>query len=188
MSGFSDLRRDLTSAVGAPRELVPAEKSALPAEAHSYFSEGLERLNRGEARESARCFERALEKAPQFADAHVGLGIACAMECRIYPALDHLERAVELEPGNFYAHFKLGQLYFKLRIPEKGYAEMSRALECATLLEEKRLIAQLVREERQRERQGVARPWWNKPFSWAAIFLGAGCSVVLLVLLLLRIW
>ena len=178
----------MTSAVGGPEELAPAGKSALPAEAQSYFSEGLERLSRGEARESALWFERALEKAPRFADAHVGLGIACAMECRIYPALDHLERAAELEPGNFYAHFKLGQLYFKLRVPKKGYTEMSRALECATLLEEKRLIAQLVREERQREREGVARPWWNQPFSLAAICVGAGVSIVLLTWLFFKIW
>jgi tetratricopeptide (TPR) repeat protein len=139
--------------------------SSLPAEVTASFHAGLECLNRGEPGEAARCFEALLARAPDFADGHVGLGIAYAVEAKVYPALDHLERATRLEPGNFYAHFKLGQLYFKLRVPKKGYFEAERALRCATTLEEKRLVAQIVKEERQREHSGLARPTWDRPFS-----------------------
>ncbi len=169
--------------------LGPAPAPALrpPAPAGSLFDEGIERLNRGEAHQAAACFERALEIAPDFADAHVGLGIAFAVDSRVYPALDHLEKAVELEPENFFAHFKLGQLCFKLRVPDKGYAEMARALGCTTRLEERRLVAQLLREERQRERNGVTRPRWNRPFSRAAFFVGIGMGLAALLLLVFHL-
>jgi hypothetical protein len=115
----------------------------------------------------------------------VALGVAYAVDYRIYPAIDHLERAASLQPDSFSAHFKLGQLYFKLRIPQKGYAEMARALDCCTALGQRRMVAQLIREEKQREKDGYARPWWNKPFSRIGVTLGAGLMFALLTALLL---
>lgn len=156
----------------------------LPAEAGASFRQGLEWLGLGEASEAVRCFEQALERAPNFADGHVGLGMALAVSAQIYPALDHLEEATRLEPENFYAHFKLGQLYFKLRVPQMGYEQMTRALDCASSLGERRLVAQLLREEKQREKSAYQRPWWNKAFSRCVVLAGAGSLMVLLVALL----
>ena len=162
------------------RERLPA--ALVPVQASLSFRQGLESLNHGNAREAVSFFEEALAAAPEFADGHVGLGIAYALVSRVYAALDHLERATQLEPESYYAHFKLGQLYFKLRIPQKGYEEMSRALACATSLQERKLVAQLLREERQHEKNSVGRPVWNKPFSWAGLYLGASVVAVLLLL------
>ena len=133
--------------------------------------------------EAARYFERALELEPEFADGHVALGIAYAVEAKVYPALDHLELAAQLEPENFYAHFKLGQLFFKLRVPQRGYEAMQRALGCATTLAERRLVAGLLREEKQREKGSYRRPWWNKPFSQLALLVGASLMVMLIAAL-----
>lgn len=168
-----------------PSGLERIQDGALSAAACRHFAQGLERLNRGDARQAATCFELALGQAPDFADGHIGLGIAYALDGRIYPALDHLQKAAELEPENFYAHFKLGQFYFKLRIPQKGYAEISRALDCAAALEERKLVAQVLHEEKQREKNGVVRPWWSKPFSRRALYVGAGLVASLLVMLVL---
>src|SRR5712692_820046 len=84
-------------------ELDRIENGAPVAQARARLSEGLERLSGGEPRAAAVCFEQALAAAPDLADAHIGLGIAYAVDSRVYPALDHLQRAVELEPRNFYA-------------------------------------------------------------------------------------
>jgi len=46
-----------------------------------------------------------------------------------------------------------------------------------TLLEQRKLLNQLLREERARERNGIARPWFNKPFSRPMLFL-AGSGMV----------
>lgn len=154
------------------------------AESKPLFKEGMEWLNCGEPAEAARCFELALEHSPEFADAHVGLGIACAIQAKIYPALDHLETAARLEPRNFYAHFKLSQLYFKLRVPQKGYEAASEALASAGSREERRLVAQLLREERQREKNGLERPWWSKPFPRLALLVGGSATMALILAML----
>jgi tetratricopeptide (TPR) repeat protein len=170
-----------------PEEILSIERAAdsrLPEASRDLFRAGIERLNCGDAPEALQCFERVVAIEPAFADGHVGLGIAYAVNYQIYPAIDHLEKAATLEPPNFFAHFKLGQLYFKLRVPQKGYEAMARALDCATSLNERRLVAQLIREEKQREKNGLARPWWSKPFSVAACVAGGALLVALVGALL----
>lgn len=167
----ASLVRQLTDALGG-------------AEGNSLFQEASEWLNCGDPAQAARCFELALEHSPDFADAHVGLGIAYAIQAKIYPALDHLQTAARLEPSNFYAHFKLSQLYFKLRVPQKGYEAASRALASAGSLEERRLVALLLHEERQRERNGFQRPWWFKPFPRLAVLMGGSAALALTLVLL----
>jgi len=170
----------------SPNALVKRE-SQVPVQARCSFNEGLELLDSGEPRMAACSFEKALEIAPYFADAHVAVGIAYAMDSRVYPAMDHLEKAAEIEPDNFFAHFKLGQLCFKLRVPQKGYAALTKALDCATSRDEKRLVAQLLKEEKQRENNGIARPTWNRPFSKSGIYIAIAMGVLATFMLLFHI-
>lgn len=158
---------------------------SLSVQASKHLRAGMEQLAMGEPAAASVAFNRALEHDPHLPDAHVGLGVAYAMTSRIYPAIDHLTHAAELEPGNFHAHFKLAQLYFKLRVPIRGYESARRALECAINLDERRLVAQLLKEERQREHDGMSRPWFHKAFNRTALWLGgAGMAALLLALLL----
>jgi len=136
---------------------------------------------------AAAALENALQIAPYYADAHVAVGMAYAMDSKIYPAMDHLEKAAEIEPENFFAHFKLGQLCFKLRIPRKGYLALTKALNCATTRDEKRLVGQLLKEERQREHSGIARPDWNRPFSKSGIYIAIAMGVAAIFMLLFHI-
>ena len=160
-----------------------AGKLSVPALRH--VREGLEQLSLGEPADAAVALNAALELAPDLPDAHVALGVAYAMTSRIYPAIDHLTCATELEPENFHAPFKLAQLYFKLRVPAKGYEWARRALDCAGTFDERRLIAELLRQEREREHNGIARPWFYKTFSRSALWLAAtGTAAVLFALLL----
>jgi tetratricopeptide (TPR) repeat protein len=171
--------RDATLIMNEPsEEVAAAPRTMVPALVSTTFSEGLELLNRGEASAAAACFEQIVEMVPEYADAHVGLGIAYAVRGRVYPALDHLEEATNLEPNNFFAHFKLGQLYFKLHVPKKGYDEMREALDCATSVGERKLVGQLIHEQKQREEKGLARPTWNRTFSRRTMWLLAASVVV----------
>jgi tetratricopeptide (TPR) repeat protein len=162
-------------------EVLAMQGSSLPVEVSRKFSEGLEMMNQGEAAAAATCFEQIVQALPEYADAHVGLGVAYAVTGKIYPALDHLEEATHLEPDNFFAHFKLGQLQFKLHVPKKGYEEMQKALDCATSIEERKLVGQLLHEQKQREEKGLARPTWDRPFSSKTLLLVAA-SVILPIL------
>ena len=164
-----------------PAALQCALPPALPVQARQYFREGMARLQSGEAAEAVAALSRSIEHAPDFTEAHVFLGIAHALTSNIYPAIDHLEAAVKLDPDSFAAHFTLAQLNFKLRIPKNGYEEARRALGCVKTLEQRKMLTQLLKEERERERNGIARPWFNKPFSIPALFLAGGALAAAII-------
>src|SRR3990172_3811882 len=100
-----------------PGALLNSPTHSLPARAMQSFHEGLESLQSGEAATAVAALSRCLEHAPDFTPAHIFVGIAHALTSNIYPAMDHLETATQLEPDNFAAQFTLAQLHFKLRVP-----------------------------------------------------------------------
>jgi tetratricopeptide (TPR) repeat protein len=155
----------------------------LPTEARSSFQEGLVKLQEAEPEQAVSLLLRTVELAPSFPEARICLGLAYALTHNIYPAIDNLELAGELDPENFAAHFTLAKLNFKLRIPQKGYEAAQRALKCITNIEQRKMLTELLKEERARERNGIARPWFNKPFGKPVlILLGGGLAVALVAL------
>ncbi len=153
------------------------------------FREGVERLQTGDAETALTALARCTEIEPSFAEAHVFMGLANALTNRIYPAIDHLELATRLQPDSFAAHYTLAQLNFKLRIPQKGYAAAQEALRCVGNLEQRKMLTQLLKEERVRERNGIARPWFNKPYSNPGLLIaGTGLAAVIGALLLHVRW
>jgi len=136
----------------------------IPASAVAAFREGLEHFQAGNPGAALEAFSRSVLQAPDCAEVRIFLGLANALTFNIYPALDQLEKATELQPGSFAAHFTLAQLNFKLRIPEKGYGAAREALRCARTLEQRAMLTQLLKEERARERNGIARPSFSKPW------------------------
>ena len=158
--------------------------SKLSADGVRSFRDGVGLLESGQPRAAAAAFSRVIESSPSFAEAHTCLGAAYAMASRIYPAFDHLERAVELEPHSFTAHFLLAQLNFKLRIPQKGYQQAEQALRCATSREQRKMVGRLLQQERQREQNGIARPWFNRPFRTSLLLVaGSGMAAALVALI-----
>src|SRR5215831_5719108 len=144
---------------------------AISALARQHFQEGIACLQSGDAAAAVAAFSKSLEHAPEFAEGHVFLGIAHSLTYNIYPAIDHLEEAGRLAPESFAAHYTLAQLNFKLRVPQRGYEEAQKALRCVQTLEQRKLLTQLLKEERQRERNGIARPSFSKPFSRPMLFV-----------------
>jgi tetratricopeptide (TPR) repeat protein len=153
-------------------------------QAMTHFQEGLQHFQAADPGAAVAAFSRSILQAPEFGEAHIFLGLAHALTSNIYPAFDHLEKAAELQPDSFAAHFTLAQLNFKLRIPQKGYDAARHALRCATTLEQRAMLTQLLKEERARERNGIARPWFNKPFSRPALIMaGSGLAAALVALI-----
>ena len=166
-----------------PVEARSSRTTAVCANALQCFQQGLAGLQEGKAALAVAALSRSVELSPTFADARVFLGIAHSLSCEIYPAIDQLERATELEPDNFVAQYALAQLYFKLRIVEKGYERAECALRCVTSIEQRKLLTQLLREEKARERNGIPRPSFGNPFSASALFIaGGGLGAALLVI------
>ena len=164
-----------------PVALQDSLPSELPIQAKQSFQEGLSQLRSGDAAEAVAALSRTVECAPHFAGARVFLGIAQALTYNIYPAMDQLETAARLDENSFAAHFMMAQLSFKLRIPQKGYEAAKRALPCVQTIEQRRMLTQLLSEERKREQNGIARPWFNKPFS-LPVFLLFGSALAALII------
>jgi len=153
----------------------------LPREAMECLREGVARLQEGDPKAALAPLTKSIQYASDCSEAHVFLGLANALTSNIYPAIDHLERATQLEPHSFAAQYTLAQLNFKLRIPQKGYEAAGRALSCVRTIEQRKMLTDLLKEERARERNGIARPSFNKPFSRSALVLAGGGLLVALV-------
>jgi tetratricopeptide (TPR) repeat protein len=164
-----------------PGGLQSSQSRALSAKALQNFHEGLECIQSGEAAAAVAALSQSLEQAPGFAPGHVFLGIAHALTNNIYPAIDHLEMATRLEPDSFAAHFTLAQLNFKLRIPQKGYEAAEGARRCINTLEQRKMLTNLLKEERAHARNGFARPCFNKPFSVPALVAGGGALLAAMI-------
>ena len=169
-------------------QLGPPQMTAVSANALQYFQQGLAELQGGNAALAVAALSQSVALAPDFADGRVFLGIAHSLSCEIYPAIDQLEAATALEPGSFIAQYALAQLYFKLRVVEKGYERADCALRCITNLEQRKLLTQLLREEKARERNGIPRPSFSKPFSLSALVIAGGglCMALIAIFLHLR--
>ncbi len=162
---------------------------ALSTEARTCFQQGMAKLQMAEPAEAVELLCRTVELAPYFPEARICLGLAYALTYNIYPAIDHLEAAGKIDPENFAAHYTLAKLHFKLRVPQKGYEAARQALQCITNLEQRKMLTELLKEERARERDGIARPWFNKPFNKPVRYImGGGFAAAMVALLAYVRW
>jgi len=169
----------------SPVVLQRPRNAGVPALARQYVEEGVMHIQTGEAEAAVAALTLAVEQAPEYSDAHVFLGIAYALTHNVYPALDHLEEATRLDEDSFAAHYTLARLNFKLRIPQKGYEAAERARQTAVTLEQRKLLTALLRDEKAKEKNGIARPLFNKPFSVPALFL-AGSVLAMAIINIVR--
>ena len=70
--------------------------------------------------------QEALRLNPNFAEAHLELGIIALSQGKAAPAIADLEKAVTLDPSLAAAHYRLGLVYQKLGNQERAKAELER--------------------------------------------------------------
>jgi tetratricopeptide (TPR) repeat protein len=136
--------------------IVQGGRRQITLEASKHFHLGMEWLGYGRPELALAAFEQALECVPDFSDAHIGMGIAYARCSNLHPAIEHLQAAAQLEPQDFYVHYKLSQLYYRLRLSEKGYEEARAAMKYATQVTERQFVVQLLQSEGAREANPIA--------------------------------
>ncbi len=176
--GSALLKTDIVEFPIAPQSASPP---AISIKAREYFHEGVTHLQSGEAAQAVAALAQSIEHAPAFPEGHLFLGIALALTSNIYPAIDHLEEAAKLAPDSFAAQYTLAQLNFKLRIPKTGYAAAERALKCVQTLEQRKMLTQLLKDARERDRNGMARPTFTKPFSTRVFFLAGSALAAAII-------
>src|SRR5438477_12690946 len=75
--------------------------------------------------------EQACLEHPQSADLRTCLGMAYAMNCDVYKAMDTLEAAVKLDETHFFAQLKYSELNYRLRALEVAEEETLKAVHLA---------------------------------------------------------
>ena len=170
-----------------PVALQTVATSDLSVPALADFHEGLAMMEAGQSREAVTAFTRLVAQVPTFTAGHIWLGMAHAVSSNVYPAIDHLEKAAELAPDNFAAHYMLAKWYFTLRVSNKGYEAAERALACATNSQQRISLSQLLQKEREREKHGIARPLFNRKFGLGVGFLAASGVAAFLCAIVLRL-
>lgn len=135
-----------------------------------HLEEGMDELKQLNPSGAIERFKKAIECDPKSVEAYVGLGIGYAMEANVYPAIDAFEKAIALSPTDFWAHFRLGELYLQLSVLEKGQEHLRTALKCATTEKEMQLVRELLIREHELEKRRIYRPAFGKPFFTGGFF------------------
>ena len=80
----------------------------------------------GRTDEAISYYDRALKIKPDYAEAHLNLGVALAGCGRIDEAIAHYRKALEIEPNNSVAHYNLGLALAGRRRIEEAMAHFRR--------------------------------------------------------------
>ncbi|HEX6183021.1 MAG TPA: tetratricopeptide repeat protein [Pyrinomonadaceae bacterium] len=111
---------DDAGALAAYRELAVAQPRA--AEGHLGLGALLVKRGGAEAEEGIKALARAVELDPDLYEARVTLGRALVARGRAAEAVEHLQRAAALAPGNPEPHYQLSLAYRRLGRKEEAAA------------------------------------------------------------------
>jgi len=129
--------------------------------------------------------ELACEENPGSADLRTCLGMAHAMNYDVYQSMDALERAVALDPENFWAQLKYAELHYRLRALIVAERETLKAMDLANNAWELSLGRKMLQEIRRLMRDGTQKPEWTKSLKRPAIVL-MGMMVVFSLMVAFR--
>ena len=129
-----------------------------PAAAPAYRGRGVSHFKLEHWTESTADFKKAKELDPNDLESHVGFAMGLAMNNKIYEAIDVFENLLRVHPGYVRGHVQLGQLYYRMGLIPKGHAQMEQALASRPVLEERRMIEGLLKEQKVLDKKRYYRP------------------------------
>jgi len=117
--------------------------------------------------------EDACLEHPGSADLRTCLGIAYAVNYDVYKSLDALEHAVSIDPANFWARLKYGELQYRLRALLVAEKETAKALDLAENGWQLSLARKQLHDIRRLNRESTRNVAWDKPLTKPALALVA---------------
>ena len=129
----------------------PDESRALQGRALAYF-----KLKKWA--EAISDFKKAKELNSDEPENWVGLGMSLAMTNQIYEAIDIFDELLRKQPNFTRGYIQLGRLYYQLGIIKKGNAQLELALASRPSLPERRMIEEMLKEQRVLDKKRFYRP------------------------------
>jgi tetratricopeptide (TPR) repeat protein len=108
---------------------------------------------------------------PQSADLRTCLGMAHAVNYDVYKSLDALEEARSIDPENFWAQLKYGELHYRLRVLSRAEEETRRAAYLATNPFQLAIARKQLKDIRELRHTSVRNVAWTKPLTIPALVL-----------------
>ncbi len=127
--------------------------------------------------------ERACVEAPRSADLRTCLGMAYAVNYEVYKSMDALETATELEPENFWAQVKLGELHYRLRTLVVAERETLRAVNIARNGWQLAIARKQLNTIRQLRHQATRDVTWDKPLMAPTLVVSGMIALAFVVMM-----
>jgi len=132
--------RKLNSAYNSARVVSVAElRQSVPANARKEYELGLKLVNKGDFKNAALQFEKAVSIYPEYLAARNDLGAQYLKLKRIDEAEQAFQMVIEKDPKNFNAKFNLGLV----RVERKDYQDAISQLNQAIVIDSTRPVARL---------------------------------------------
>ena len=103
-------------------------------------------------------FQRASDLEPDDPESGLGVGMSLAMQSKIYPALEVLEKLLARFPDFVRGYMQLGMLHIKIGAIPKGRGYLEQALQRRPSLEERRQIEATLKEQATLDHKRYYRP------------------------------
>src|SRR5438874_4789298 len=127
--------------------------------------------------------EAACLANPHSADLRTCLGMAHAVNYDVYKSMDALEDARAVDPGNFWAQLKYGELHYRLRALKRAEEETRRAADLAASPFQLAIARQQMKEIRALQHTSIRNVEWTKPLTVPAIVLSAMLALIFVVMM-----
>src|SRR5713101_9455963 len=92
-------------------------------DAHALLVRGIDALERNHVDQAVGLLRQSVQLDAGSFYGYLALGIALTKLLEIPEAQEALERAISLEPKNFYAHFRMAELFQRVGVPTLAKAE-----------------------------------------------------------------
>jgi tetratricopeptide (TPR) repeat protein len=101
---------------------------------------------------------------PKVSDLRVVYGMALSVNLDAQQAMEELAEAVALDPNSFIAHFKMGELWMRLRVCEKAKNHTQQAALLAQNMAQAEMARRQATTLRTMVREGIERDGYRTPW------------------------
>ena len=121
-------------------------------------------LAKEEKADLVKQLRECVELHPKVSDLRVLFGMALSVNLEAQDAMEELGEAVALDPNSFIAHFKMGELWMRLRVCEKAKNHTHQAALLAQNMAQAEMARRQAATLRVMMREGVDRSGYRTPW------------------------